>query len=605
MFNTLQFLITAAAVKKRVILNAVILASVTSLFINVPAAAKQVTNPQAGDTNQNQDISPARKINHPPQRALRAKQRGHQGRKDEFRAIDGSNNNLQFTTMGTPHSQLFRLMGSDYDDEVSTMAGSYRPSARIISNLIFSQFDSIPNSLNASDYLWQWGQFLDHDIDLTDGADPLESANIPVPAGDTYFDPEGTGSEEIALNRSIYDTSSGVDNPRQQLNEVTTWIDASNIYGSNLTRANALRTLAGDGKLKTSEGNLLPFNTEGLANAGGGSSSLFLAGDVRANEQVALTAMHTLFMREHNRLASLIAEENPQLSGEQIYQKARKLVGAEMQLITYREYLPALLGPGSISPYRGYQASVDASIANIFSTAAYRYGHSALNSTLQRIDKFGQPSIYGHLALRDAFFNPSRIIDEGGIDPVLRGLAKQAAQAVDTRVIDDVRNFLFGAPGSGGFDLVSLNIQRGRDHGLPSYNDVREILGFSRALNFADISSDPDTQARLALAYSSVDGIDLWVGGLSEDPVPRSHVGPLFHSIIKDQFEALRDGDRYWYAVSLSRKERKMVQRLRLSDIIRLNTDIGNEINNDVFHVDSPGRGNPFNQEKRKSRIRK
>ena len=597
MFNTLQILITAGPVKKRIILNTAILASVSSLFINVPAAAKQVTN-------LNQEISPARKINHPPQRALRAKQQEREVRNDQFRTIDGSNNNLQFPTMGMPHTQLFRLMGSDYDDEVSAMAGSYRPSARLISNLIFSQTDSIPNSLNASDYLWQWGQFLDHDIDLTDGADPLESANIPVPAGDAYFDPEGTGSKEIALNRSIYDASSGAGKPRQQLNEVTSWIDASNIYGSSLTRANALRTFAGDGKLKTSDGNLLPFNTEGLANAGGGGSSLFLSGDVRANEQVGLTAMHTLFMREHNRLAGLIAEEDPQLSGEQIYQKARKLVGAEMQLITYREYLPALLGPGSISPYRGYNSSVDASIANIFSTAAYRYGHSALNSTLQRIDEFGQQSVYGHLALREAFFNPSRII-EGGIDPVLRGLAEQAAQAVDTKVIDDVRNFLFGAPGAGGFDLVSLNIQRGRDHGLPSYNDVRELLGFSRAHYFSDISSDPDIQARLTSAYDSVNDIDLWVGGLSEDTVARSHVGPLFHSIIKEQFEALRDGDRYWYAISLSRKERKMVQRLRLSDIIRLNTDIGNEINNDVFHVDSPGRGNPFNRGKGKSRIRK
>ena len=572
------------------------IALIAAFLVSQPVSGQTTPPAQKTDAAPVEKISPARKINHPAQRTSRKTRRPQYGKDEKYRTIDGSNNNQQRPEMGTPHTSLFRLVSSDYTDGISALAGKNRPSARLISNHVFSQGESIPNSLGASDYLWQWGQFLDHDIDLSDGTDPAEPANIPVPTGDPYFDPYSTGNEEIALNRSIYDKSTGTDTPRQQLNEITTWIDASNVYGSDQARADALRTFDGDGKLRTSEGNLLPFNTTGLPNAGGGGNHLFLAGDVRANEQTGLTALHILFVREHNRLAELIAEKYPGLSGDEIYQKARKLVGAEMQMITYREYLPALLGPAALAPYRGYDPSLDASIANIFSAAAYRYGHSALNTTLLRLDENGQESPYGNLALRDAFFNPSRIIDEGGIEPILRGLAVQKAQAVDTKVVDDVRNFLFGPPGAGGFDLASLNIQRGRDHGLPSYNDVREAIGFSRAEYFSDISSDTDIQARLSSVYDSTDDIDLWVGGLAEDTVPGSHLGPTFHSIIKNQFEALRDGDRYWYVMNLSREERKMIQRLRLSDIIRLNTGIGNELQKNVF------RARPKNRSKNQRR---
>ena len=345
----------------------------------------------------------------------------------------------------------------------------------------------------------------------------------------------------------------------------------------------ALRMLDGTGRLKTGAGNLLPFNTQGLSNAGGDSDSLFVAGDVRANEQLGLTVMHTLFVREHNRLARLVARANPELSGDGIYLRARRLVGAEMQLITYREYLPALLGPDAIPAYTGYKPSVDASIANLFSTGPYRYGHSALSPTLYRLDAQGNEIPEGNLALRDAFFAPHRLVDEGGIEPLLRGLANQVCQNIDPFVIDDVRNFLFGEPGQGGFDLVSLNIQRGRDHGLPSYNDTRSALGLARATRFSDISSKPDIQQRLAAVYQHVDDVDVWVGGLSEDPVPGALVGELIARVVRNQFIALRDGDRFWYQLRLDDDERRMVEGLRLADIIRLNTGIRDELHDNVF----------------------
>jgi hypothetical protein len=438
--------------------------------------------------------------------------------------------------------------------------------------------------LGASDYLWQWGQFLDHDIDLTEGSDPPEPAHIPIPAYDLDFDPDGSGDDVFDFNRSIYDAATGTGNPRQQLNEVTAFVDASNVYGSDEERASALRTNDGTGKLKTSAGNLLPFNTDGLPNAGGPSPALFVAGDVRANEQVALTVMHTLFVREHNRLAEEIAAADHGLSGHAIYERARQIVGAQMQVITYREFLPALMGPRPLSRYRGYKPKVNPGIDNLFSTATFRFGHSLLSPTLLRLDANGNEIPEGHLSMSEAFFAPQLITDEGGIEPLLRGLAAQACQALDPFIVDDVRNFLFANVGTG-FDLASLNIQRGRDHGLPSYNNTREAFGLGRAQDFSDISSNPDIQDRLASIYASVDDVDLWVGALSEDPVPGGHVGALIRATLKQQFEALRAGDRFWHERIFSRREIKELENTKLSDIIRRNTTIGNEISDNVFSV--------------------
>ena len=507
---------------------------------------------------------------------------------DDTRSIDGSGNNLRDPLIGATFTKLLRLVFSDYADGISEIPEAGLPSARVASNIVCSQDELIPNTLNASDYLWQWGQFVDHDIDLTGGVNPPEPADIPVPAGDPFFDPFDTGTQVIAFNRSVFDTSTGtgIDNPRQQINQITAWIDASNVYGSDVERAIALRANDGTGKLATSAGNLLPFNTKGLPNAGGDAPSLFLAGDIRSNEQVGLTSMHTLFVREHNRYVEELASERPGLSGDELYERGRRFVGALMQAITYNEFLPALLGEGSLSPYKGYNSNVNASIANIFSTAAYRLGHSMLSPELLRLDQNLNVIPEGNLPLRDAFFSPGIITDEGGIDPLLRGLANEIAQKVDPFIVDDIRNFLFGPPSAGGFDLASLNIQRGRDHGLPKYNDARQQLGLPRVGSFQDISSDPEIQMRLEDAYGNVDDIELWPGGLSEDLLEGSHLGELYHLIVKTQFEALRDGDRFWYERKLSGAELQEVRVTRLSDVIRRNTGIGFELQDNVFQVE-------------------
>jgi len=517
---------------------------------------------------------------------------GHTARADddndqnEFRTVDGSGNNRDHPEFNKAHTQLKRRMGNDYSDYVSSMAGVYRPNPRKISNVVASQLDSTPNSFRASDFLWQWGQFLDHDIDLTDGSFPPEFEPVQIPAGDPHFDPDGSGTQVMLFNRSFFDPESGTgpDNPRQQMNEITGWIDASNVYGSDETRAAELRTNDGSGRLKTSKGRLLPFNTAGLPNAGGNGDELFLAGDVRANEQVALTAMHTLFVREHNRLARRIRHRDYSLSGDEIYEKARRLVGAQLQVITYEEFIPALLGTRALRPYRGYNPAVDPRVMNVFSTGAYRLGHSMLGSKILRLNRRGREIRDGHLPLRNSFFAPQELV-EHGIDPILRGLSKQVCQDVDVLVVDDVRNFLFGQPGQGGFDLAALNIQRGRDHGLPSYNDAKELMGLTRADSFQDVTSDEGVQIRLASVYADTDDIDLWVGGLAEDHMAGALVGELFFYILKDQFETLRDGDRFWYQHSLTRAELRRVRDVRLAHIIRRNTSIAQEISDDVFHV--------------------
>ena len=250
----------------------------------------------------------------------------------------------------------------------------------------------------------------------------------------------------------------------------------------------ALRTNDGTGKLKTSPGNFLPYNELGLPNFRFRGPDFFLAGDERANENIGLTSLHTLFVREHNRLAEQIAGRDDSLSGEEIYQMARKIVGAQIQAIAYNEFLPVLLGPNALPPYSHYNDSTPSGVANAFSSAAYRVGHTLLSPKIRLVDAQGNET--EAIPLRDAFFQPKKVVNQG-IEPILQRLyGSHPHQRVDVFIIDDVRNFLFvdteptGTHGLRGFDLATLNIHRGRDHGLPSYNDMREALGLERKEKF-------------------------------------------------------------------------------------------------------------------------
>lgn len=501
---------------------------------------------------------------------------------EEVRSIDGTGNNLANPELGSIGQQLLRIAPADYADGISAMAGEDRPSAREVSNQFSAQEEgTVGNARNLSALVYVWGQFLDHDITLSESG-TTELAPIEVPTGDPSFDPTGSGNATIMFFRSLFDPTTGdsVDNPRQQYNEITAFIDGSQVYGSDQETADALRSFVG-GRMLTSQGELLPIGEDGF----------FVAGDVRANENAALTALHTLFVREHNWWADQIAASDPSLSDEEIYQHARAIVIAEIQSITFNEFLPAILGEGVLPEYRGYDASVNPNIATEFSTAGYRLGHSLLNDDIEFFDDDGRP-MGEEVALADAFFNPD-IIMESGIDSMLKYVASSQSQELDGTVVDSVRNFLFGAPGEGGLDLASLNIQRGRDHGLADYNSVREAYGLERVTSFAEITTDVAVQQTLEELYGTVENMDLWVGALAEDHVAGGSVGELTQAILVDQFTRLRDGDRFWYENSFSAQDAEWIGRTSLSDIIQRNTTMTN-LQDNVFFMSASVSGTVF-----------
>ena len=507
----------------------------------------------------------------------------------EPRSSDGYGNNRRYPELGSANTPFLRVSGVSLEYALSAQLAD-EPSPRVISNILLAQAEPRPSSALVTDMFWQWGQFMDHDMTLT-LENLSEQQPIPVPLGDPVFDPFRRGGRTIDFNRSQFQagTGTGADNPRAQVNELTAFLDASNVYGSSASRSSALRTNDGTGRLKTSgDGRFMPYNVDRHFNENGNvphsrHDELFLAGDIRANEQLGLISIQTLFMREHNRLAGLIAAEQPDLTGQEVFELARKIVGAEVQAITFHEFLPLLLGPGAIEPYRGYDSDVDPSIAMEFSTAVFRIGHTLLSPMLLHIGPDGEEQ---PISLADAFFRPS-VATELGISGFLRGLATQTAQEVDAKVVDQIRNLLFGAPGGPGRDLASLNIQRGRDHGVPSYKDVRGAYGLPPARSFADITSDPAVQDQLRRAYGNVDLVELWPGGLAEDHAPGANVGETFRTIIADQFRRLRDGDRFWYETDpfflANPALLEEVRRTTLADVIRRNTEIGDELPDVVF----------------------
>ena len=562
---------------------------------------------------------------------------------NNFRTIDGSRNNSN--GFGETGASLRRILSSAYgsdgvNDDLPRgitesepdnpfIGPSDLPNPREISNAVSAQTESVTNYLDTSDWIWQWGQFLDHDLDLNEGGeepffipldpdDPLvnrieQAAVVTAPTNDgeeqllviesdeeltlpflndtpteTISLEELMSSEEFEVTDEFiedleteFDTELVDDNSqtlqedipfitftripdadesepsRQYINEITSFIDGSQVYGSEAERAEFLRANDGTGKLKNQIVNgeeLLPLEAD---------SEFFAAGDVRVNEQVGLTAAHTLFLREHNRIAEEIGnrikqgdenilnllEKSGLETGDFIYESARKVVGAEIQFITYNEYLPLLLGNSLLEDYSGYDPQVNPNISVEFANVSFRLGHSQLSNEIQRVNPDGTAE--ESIALKDAFFDP-QIIKDRGVDSLLLGLPTQVAQEVDNLLVDGVRNFLFPAS-TGGFDLAAVNIQRGRDIGLPSYNDARRQLGLTPATSFLiteseqGITSNPEIAARFASIYDSVEDVDFWIGGISEDSVNGGLVGELFSVVLREQFENLRSGDRFFY----------------------------------------------------------
>ncbi|KAL3985805.1 hypothetical protein ACH3XW_40155 [Acanthocheilonema viteae] len=385
---------------------------------------------------------------------------------------------------GASQTKFRRLLPPIYENGFNTPVGwdpnklyfGYRkPNARSVSKKLLETNHITPHK-TYSTMLMQWGQFIDHDLDFTATAISRQAFatgaicnrtceylnpcfNIPL----AHDDPRMLANPQypcIEFERSSAVCGSGETSLiyrhvtyREQMNTITSYIDASGIYGSMEEDAYDLRDLSPDrGLLRydmVSSANkpYLPFERDSSVDCRRNWTlnypvRCFLAGDFRANEQLGLMTMHTIFMREHNRLAMQIADLNPDLDGETIFHETRKIVGAELQHITFHYWLPKVLGKKQfdklIGPYRAYQPLLDASISNAFATAAFRFGHTLVNPILYRFDKNLAPIKEGHILLRDAFFAPEILLSTGSVDPYLRGLfATPMKKPISNELVND------------------------------------------------------------------------------------------------------------------------------------------------------------------------
>jgi peroxidase len=373
-----------------------------------------------------------------------------------------------------------------------------------------------------------------------------------VPGEDPALPPDS----QISITRGLTDPSN-----EDAINGVTHYLDLSQVYGSDAATAASLR--GPDGTLKTSDGDNLPI-----------LDGQFVGGDVRAAENPDLTSLDTLFVREHNYWVGQLRAQNPDLGGDQLYGMARAITTAEYQNIVYTEFLPTVLGSDTLTPYQGYDPSVSPQIFEEFSTAAYRFGHSIVSPTETKIANDGTVLEQKDLAAASAE-RPSSLGLNGGADALLRNLAQDFSQQEGATINSDLRNLLNANPPGDEGDLAAIDILRERDLGIATLNQTREALGLAPYTSFDQITGDQALASELQQVYGSTDQVDLFVGGLAENPAPGgSMVGPTFQAVIAKQFETLRDGDPLFYLnQNFSPALMTQIKDTTLSDLILRDTD--------------------------------
>ncbi|XP_047476099.1 LOW QUALITY PROTEIN: peroxidasin homolog [Penaeus chinensis] len=485
---------------------------------------------------------------------------------------------------------------------VDSMRGAGRtgaralPSPRAVSTMLQGA-EKRPPLPHVTLMVMQWGQFLDHDLVHTpESAGAIENnKTMPLtcckdgkPYHDLYNAPKDCKPIDVSDDplfghyynrtcmrfvRSLVASRGCLFGPREQFNQITAYIDASAVYGSRIDIAGNLRTFRAGRLVMTQgegrgSGHLLP-----QAKCGHSDGFCFKAGDDRVNEQPGLTSMHTLWLRVHNHLARQLASFNPHWDDETIYQESRRVVSALVQQVTYREFLPVILGESRMLEYDlwlkqsgysdSYDPQVDASIANVFATAAYRFGHSLVNDILKSAGET--------VPLLDNFMDPHLLLEKKTTtSALLEGLATSRSQALDSYLVPTLTNKLFASPHEPlGLDLMALNIQRGRDHGLPPYNDWRKACRLPPVTNFYELATvmAPEVAEGFKSVYQNVSEIDVFPAGLAEHAVPGGLLGPTFSCIIGQQFASLRQGDRFWYE---NRRQPKPFTAEQLASIRKL-----------------------------------
>lgn len=235
-----------------------------------------------------------------------------------------------------------------------------------------------------------------------------------------------------------------------------------------------------------------------------------------------------------------------------------------------------------IRPYTGYKPDLHPGISHVFQSAAFRFGHTLIPPGLYLRDDKCQflktPAGYKGIRLCSTWWNAEEVVSKVGIEHLLMGAASQIAEREDYVLCNDVRDKLFGPLDFSRRDLAALNIMRGRDNGLADYNTVRVAFKLPRINKWQDINPSlyerqPELFDELAELYGhQMDKIDLYIGGMLESDVERGRPGPLFRRIIKEQFERLRDSDRFWFENTesgiFSEAEIDEIRRISLYDII-------------------------------------
>ncbi|XP_071400806.1 thyroid peroxidase [Centroberyx affinis] len=552
---------------------------------------------------------------------------------DKYRSISGLCNNRENPLWGAANTLLVRWLPAEYEDGERQPKGWNRgrlyngfqlPPVREISKNIVKSSTKW-NDDAYSQLLVEWGQYMNHDIDFTpqsnskaafmetmDCLNTCENVHPCFPI-ETH-DPSGARScmpffrstpacfvsSEFGIQQALQ---------RQQLNGITSFMDASSVYGSTPKMQSFLRDLSSPaGKLAINDQfadpkgrPYMPFVAKDpspcLQNPRDPQAErveCFAAGDTRANEALALTSLHTLWLREHNRVAEALKGLNDHWSAETVYQEARKIIGALHQIINMQDYVPKIIGPKSfdqyVGPYEGYDPTIQPSISNVFATAAFRFGHATISPILLRLNEsFQEHERFPPLRLHDTFFSPWRLVKEGGIEPILRGLIGTAAIALsaDKLLAEEITERLVVLNIPQNMDLAALNLQRGRDHALPGYNDWRVFCGLKRIKtqeDFVEVVQDRRVAEKILKMYKHPDNIDVWLGGLVEDLLPGSRSGPLFSCLIGKQMKALREGDRFWWEVPgmFTQQQKDELSKSSLSRVICDNTDVS-KVPRDAF----------------------
>uniref|UniRef100_A0A8C1IJ00 Myeloid-specific peroxidase n=1 Tax=Cyprinus carpio TaxID=7962 RepID=A0A8C1IJ00_CYPCA len=564
---------------------------------------------------------------------------------NKYRTITNVCNNRRNPILGASNTAFARWLPAQYEDGISQPKGwdpdrlyngAMLPLVRLVSNRILSTADAdIESDREFTFMLTIFGQWVDHDLTFTPFSPSIKSFSsglncdqscersepcFPIPVRDQRLKPDTClpffrSSPACGSGNTAY-MFGGNPTVREQINALTAFLDAGQVYGSEDGLAKELRNLTNDdGLLRVNNKyldngrELLPFTNVESKMCATRQKTLndttltevpcFIAGDVRVVENIALTSLHTLFLREHNRLARALHVLNPTWSSETLYQEARKIVGAYNQILVINEYLSHIVGPDAynrhIGQYPGYNESVDPTIANVFATAAFRFAHLAIQPIIFRLDEnYQNHPQFPSVPLFEAFFSPWRVIFEGGIDPLLRGLIGRPAKlnTQDHMMVNALRERLFAFTSHIALDLAALNMQRSRDHGIPGYSAWRRFCGLSAPRNEQELGvvmNNTELAHRLIELYGTPENIDIWLGGIAEPFVPGGRVGPLFACLISTQFQRIREGDRLWWENHgvFTTKQKASLASVSLARIICDNTGIS-RVPHNPFRFTSP-----------------